>query len=84
MISGQSLLWCLILLKNKKVYNWGYRFHYSFDRSYIDSFTRFCFYCYIAGLAILATEFAWARRLLKKVKQQIKRNNMEAERKEKT
>jgi tellurite resistance protein TerC len=28
-----------------------------------------------AGLAILATEFAWARRLLKKVKQQIKKNN---------
>ncbi|MFH1701898.1 MAG: PGPGW domain-containing protein [Nitrospirota bacterium] len=37
-----------------------------------------------AGLAILATEFAWARRLLKKVKQQIKKNNTEAERKEKT
>jgi uncharacterized protein (TIGR02611 family) len=27
------------------------------------------------GLAILATEFAWARRLLKKVKQQIDRKN---------
>jgi len=27
------------------------------------------------GLAILATEFAWARRLLKKVKQQIGENN---------
>ncbi|OGW47154.1 MAG: hypothetical protein A2Y66_03410 [Nitrospirae bacterium RBG_13_41_22] len=28
-----------------------------------------------AGLVILATEFAWARRLLKKVKQQIKKND---------
>jgi hypothetical protein len=28
-----------------------------------------------AGLAILATEFAWARGLLKKVKQQIKKSN---------
>jgi uncharacterized protein (TIGR02611 family) len=37
-----------------------------------------------AGLAILATEFAWARKLLKKVKQQIKKNNTDAERKEKT
>jgi uncharacterized protein (TIGR02611 family) len=37
-----------------------------------------------AGLAVLATEFAWARKLLKKVKQQIKKNNTEAERKEKT
>jgi uncharacterized protein (TIGR02611 family) len=36
-----------------------------------------------AGLAILAIEFAWARKLLKKVKQQIKKNNTEAERKEK-
>ncbi|MBE0425734.1 MAG: PGPGW domain-containing protein [Nitrospirae bacterium] len=27
------------------------------------------------GLAILATEFAWAKRLLKKIKQQIKRKN---------
>jgi uncharacterized protein (TIGR02611 family) len=37
-----------------------------------------------AGLAILATEFAWARRLLKKVKQQIKKNQKEAGGKEKT
>jgi uncharacterized protein (TIGR02611 family) len=28
-----------------------------------------------AGLAILATEFAWVGRLLKKVKQQIKKSN---------
>ncbi|MEW6571893.1 MAG: PGPGW domain-containing protein [Nitrospirota bacterium] len=27
------------------------------------------------GLAILASEFAWARKLLKKVKQQIERKN---------
>jgi tellurite resistance protein TerC len=28
------------------------------------------------GLGILATEFAWARRLLKKVKDKIKENNI--------
>lgn len=27
------------------------------------------------GLAILATEFAWAKRILKKIKQQIERKN---------
>jgi uncharacterized protein (TIGR02611 family) len=37
-----------------------------------------------AGLAILATEFAWARRLLKKVRQQIKKNNTKAERRGKS
>ena len=37
-----------------------------------------------AGLAILATEFAWARRLLKKVRQKIKKNSSEAEREGKT
>lgn len=37
-----------------------------------------------AGLAILATEFAWARRLLKKVKQQIKKNNTKGKEGEKS